>query len=394
MSLATRCPSCGTVFRVVQDQLKVSEGWVRCGRCNSVFNAAEVLFDIDSGTPVHLVLDAPVAQEDAGPAADADTHADTHADTRADTYADADTEPTVTDWTPPPRPPAPDPAGEAQPPPPDWSLPQRPDSSITAGRQEPRFDGGTAWQAPAHLEPGLSEFSPSSAYAPPATDPGRTRRPQREEPLLRTPSTPADDGFRFADAVPPARDLQPASRPGALQAPDDVPAVPSFLRGADHAALWRRPAVHGALVGGVLLLALGLVAQLLWTWRDTLAAHLPASEPALRAMCRVAGCQVQPLRRIDALAVDSSGLNRLDGSTLYRLQLVLHNRADTALMMPALDLSLTDAQGKLVARRVLQMAELGAPQQVLQAGQELPIKVLMSTGERRIDGYTVELFYP
>ena len=39
MSLATRCPACNTVFRVVQDQLRVSEGWVRCGRCSEVFNA-------------------------------------------------------------------------------------------------------------------------------------------------------------------------------------------------------------------------------------------------------------------------------------------------------------------------------------------------------------------
>jgi predicted Zn finger-like uncharacterized protein len=41
MSLATRCTDCNTVFRVVQDQLKVSEGWVRCGRCDAVFNALE-----------------------------------------------------------------------------------------------------------------------------------------------------------------------------------------------------------------------------------------------------------------------------------------------------------------------------------------------------------------
>jgi predicted Zn finger-like uncharacterized protein len=47
MSLATRCPSCGTVFRVVQDQLKVSEGWVRCGRCNEVFSALDGLFDLE-----------------------------------------------------------------------------------------------------------------------------------------------------------------------------------------------------------------------------------------------------------------------------------------------------------------------------------------------------------
>ena len=48
MSLATRCPACGTVFRVVRDQLKVSDGWVRCGRCSEVFNAAQRLFELEA----------------------------------------------------------------------------------------------------------------------------------------------------------------------------------------------------------------------------------------------------------------------------------------------------------------------------------------------------------
>ena len=39
MSLITRCPACGTMFKVVSDQLKVSQGWVRCGQCASVFDA-------------------------------------------------------------------------------------------------------------------------------------------------------------------------------------------------------------------------------------------------------------------------------------------------------------------------------------------------------------------
>jgi predicted Zn finger-like uncharacterized protein len=40
MSLITRCPACQTSFRIVTDQLRVSEGWVRCGQCQEVFNAA------------------------------------------------------------------------------------------------------------------------------------------------------------------------------------------------------------------------------------------------------------------------------------------------------------------------------------------------------------------
>lgn len=39
MSLVTRCPSCTTAFKVVRDQLRLSDGWVRCGRCGEVFDA-------------------------------------------------------------------------------------------------------------------------------------------------------------------------------------------------------------------------------------------------------------------------------------------------------------------------------------------------------------------
>ena len=46
-TLATRCSACNTAFRVVQDQLKVSEGWVRCGRCGEVFNALDRIFDLE-----------------------------------------------------------------------------------------------------------------------------------------------------------------------------------------------------------------------------------------------------------------------------------------------------------------------------------------------------------
>ncbi|MFN3861802.1 MAG: zinc-ribbon and DUF3426 domain-containing protein [Roseateles sp.] len=51
MSLATRCTACGTVFRIVEDQLRVSDGWVRCGRCAEIFDARELLFDIEREAP-------------------------------------------------------------------------------------------------------------------------------------------------------------------------------------------------------------------------------------------------------------------------------------------------------------------------------------------------------
>jgi predicted Zn finger-like uncharacterized protein len=43
MSLITRCPACQTSFRVVPDQLRISEGWVRCGQCDEVFDGTDNL---------------------------------------------------------------------------------------------------------------------------------------------------------------------------------------------------------------------------------------------------------------------------------------------------------------------------------------------------------------
>lgn len=35
----TQCPECATAFKVTPEQLKLADGWVRCGRCGAVFEA-------------------------------------------------------------------------------------------------------------------------------------------------------------------------------------------------------------------------------------------------------------------------------------------------------------------------------------------------------------------
>lgn len=62
MSLNTRCPACETVFKVVPDQLKISSGWVRCGRCAEVFDAAtHMLAPVDApANPTALKAPEPV----------------------------------------------------------------------------------------------------------------------------------------------------------------------------------------------------------------------------------------------------------------------------------------------------------------------------------------------
>ena len=50
MSQTTRCPACQTQFKIVPDQLRVSEGWVRCGQCSEIFDA-----------PLHLLQEPQIA---------------------------------------------------------------------------------------------------------------------------------------------------------------------------------------------------------------------------------------------------------------------------------------------------------------------------------------------
>ena len=45
MRMVTRCPACGTAFRVHADQLAARDGHVRCGQCSTVFDAQASLMN-------------------------------------------------------------------------------------------------------------------------------------------------------------------------------------------------------------------------------------------------------------------------------------------------------------------------------------------------------------
>lgn len=62
MSLITRCPACRTMFKVVPDQLRISEGWVRCGKCEEIFDASAHMQDA-------VVPEESMATADASPPA-------------------------------------------------------------------------------------------------------------------------------------------------------------------------------------------------------------------------------------------------------------------------------------------------------------------------------------
>jgi predicted Zn finger-like uncharacterized protein len=69
MSLITRCPACGTMFKVVPDQLRISEGWVRCGQCAEIFDATANLQEPEVAAAPAPVASPPVTATPAPTAA-------------------------------------------------------------------------------------------------------------------------------------------------------------------------------------------------------------------------------------------------------------------------------------------------------------------------------------
>lgn len=54
MNLIASCPACHTSYQLVRDQLRISDGWVRCGQCGEVFDASQPLTSVraaDRPTP-------------------------------------------------------------------------------------------------------------------------------------------------------------------------------------------------------------------------------------------------------------------------------------------------------------------------------------------------------
>lgn len=363
MTLATRCPNCQTVFKVVQDQLRVSEGWVRCGRCAEVFNAAQHLVDADGGqarrapievhrafTPPAVLDSAEMMVADEAPAAARQT-----AGNAPSGYGD-DIEAELRE-----------------------RLAARPRA---ASRPAPLDADGAAHSASSTTPPA------AAGSASPAPEAGSVAASAASEASLESATSPADEPLSaLADQGAPT--LAAGERALAASA-----APPSFVREAERAERWHRPAVRALLAAGLVAGSALLAAQWLVVWRDQAAARWPALRPLLAQACDALDCRIEAVRAIESLAVESSGLVRVEKSDLYRLALALRNQGGYDVALPAIDLALTDTQGQLIARRVLRAAELGARSATLAAHGDLALQATIEVTAAPVTGYTIELFYP
>lgn len=335
MSLATRCTTCGTVFRVVQDQLKVSEGWVRCGRCDSVFNAVDGLFDLERAAPP--------------------------------------------DWKPP------------------AAAPVQAAAAVVAAYQNsvdpPDDDDDDVF----HLSDDDRVHS-------------RFFQPEQED-VEQTPAQTLDARDRldfadaqFNDALLSDAEADALAGMATLRLPskgdfDDEPqplrrSTPEFMRAAWRKAQWQSPSMRLALSGLASVLVCLLAVQTVFHFRDGVAARWPGLQPVLAHVCTLMNCRLELPRRINDISVESSTLSPANGGAAYKLAVVLRNHNALKLAMPSIELSLTDTAGQMVSRRALSASDFHLERAELAPNSETALQLLMSTGAHRVNGYTIEIFYP
>ena len=345
MSLITRCPSCGTMFKVVPDQLRISQGWVRCGHCAEVFDASAHLQDREPSVPA------------------------TPATTPAEAQANA--------------------------------------ASAIASLAQARLLEKTKQQALEQAL--AAEAARALADVPDAPESEGSADVPLYPPFSLLRADAEAEAAVEVQAKPPSPDPVPASRPAPVPRPKEVKAAAkvasgtarlddvSFVRHARRKAFWRRPAVRAFLLLGGFVLAALLAAQYAIYDRDRLAARMPALRPVLDALCNPLQCTVGPPRQIESIVIDSSSFNKLRGDA-YRLSFTLKNQSAVPVAMPAMELTLTDSQDQPVVRRVLAPADLGASSNVLAPASEwsgtLALGVTASGASSRIAGYRLLAFYP
>ena len=397
MSLITRCPACATQFKVSPDQLKLSDGWVRCGHCSDVFDANRYLESRAPGATQSRssgIYQAPIpssGEPSAQPSVDTVPSASSNAKVAAQAERAHPFGPQAVSATPP--------AGDLdldltlnQPDPPldtDQAQPRALDRFVPT----PQLDQATTQQGDRGTEDTSDFHNELQRFAA-----GQGKPPKGDRAVMPVGTNLVPPATVPAPAPIAAVQQTKASVAQSRDGPQDVAAAmePDFVRQARRRAFWRSPGVRSLLTVVVLLLSALLAAQWALQERDRLAARYPDLRPLLASLCEPLGCTIDAVRDLQAVVIDSATLTRRVGD-FYSFDLVLKNTSATALAVPALELSLTDTADTVISRRVFLPDELLGVPPLLPPQSTVSVSLRLSLpvgSELPMAGYRALVFYP
>lgn len=385
--MRTRCPECGTVFRVTSEQLRRKAGKVRCGHCQAVFNAFDQWQadsdELPTASPAEAsmqVLPEEVAAESAAETVHlSETVVEVVPEPDAERHSDAG--------------PAPfDPAATVVAAP-EW-LESEPFVGLPAVA-EPAFVPETP------ITPQGPEQSPEKATscAPLDADVAEAVRFDAAETLV---ATPADRAGLSDDRNETPEQSTLAAREAGLVAARELVEASSYNRwsagtlASDGRGVFdSEPPARAAwpFAVGVLLLLVVLLAQLAYHYRTDIVLRMAWAQPLYASL----GIDI-PLPRNPALvSIETSDLQSDNTRGLFVLQATLKNRAVFPQAWPALELSLTDVNDAVVARRVMYAAEYlppGTASDAFPANGDVAVRLWIEAKDIGASGYRLYIFYP
>lgn len=349
--MRTRCPDCGTVFRVTSEQLRRKAGKVRCGHCQSVFNAFDQWLS-DSDEPE---VNSPTPELEALPVEPVQTE------------QEAALEQLLVE-------PVPDLDEQLE------TLVEEPFEEVIEALPLDLIDSDVPAESRAQTVPGESE--PESVPESELDVPCEGVLPEESQETPEQSTQAARDAGLVA-----ARELNDTTaynRWAAGTLASD--GLGGFAGESAKRAVWPFVLVS-------ILLIVALLGQLLYYFRSEIVLRMPSTA----SLYQLVSVDI-PLPRNPALvSIETSDLQSDNARGLFVLQATLKNRADHAQAWPALELSLTDTNDSVVSRRVMYAAEYlppGTASDHFPANGEVAVRLWIEAKEIGASGYRLYIFYP
>jgi predicted Zn finger-like uncharacterized protein len=367
MALVTRCPNCGTAFRVTPFHLQAHAGDVRCGRCAKIFNGFSTL----------ATMQEPEAAVSATTEAVRSSPVETPVDASETT---PDTVPVMRpEGIPEPRfGAAPEATPEATP---------KPDPESA-----PRTD---TVDSEADLEQLLSQREDSNARS--------HHENLQAEPLAEasaaqdaSPAEPYISGWRQAGE---SAETAPHSEGLRAPEPNDTPRGAERGLRENYAFDAAEPSVSPLWGVASLFLLMLLAAQMVYFYRNDIVDTMPAAKPLLDQYCKLLGCTVQPPLRPELLNIESSEMRMdIQDSSKIILNATVRNYAPYPLAFPSFEVTLTDSRDEPIASRVF------SPDSYLDKNEirpgavgpdyEFNVRLHLDSSGLSATGYRLSLIYP
>jgi predicted Zn finger-like uncharacterized protein len=256
--------------------------------------------------------------------------------------------------------------------------------------------------------PELLHIAPPTQEALPAAAPPKTTL-IIEMPIAADDSAPAADGAPkepFFSATRPLSeaDVQELGKATGLILPretTDIPGYSKWVEGmmSSPLSLPAEKASRWPFVLAALLLSLALAGQLAFRFRSEIAITAPILRPALEVLCQALDADIPLPRHVELVSIETSDLQSDPArGNLLVLYATLRNRANYGQAYPSLELSLTDTQDVVIARRVFAPAEYLpakiAANQPFAGKSDVAVRLWIEATEIAAAGYRLYVFYP